>query len=96
VLSTQLKRRFSMKGNKINWVAVVVLALVMAFPLALVLQGQMRRFPNITAAMESLRTARNHLSQAGNNFGGHRAAALAATDNAIRECQEAIRWARHH
>jgi hypothetical protein len=85
-----------MKGKKINWFAVVVLAFAMAFPLSFALHGQRRRYPNIHAAMESLVNARNYLTRAGRNFGGHRAAALAATDNAIRECREAIRYAEHH
>jgi hypothetical protein len=85
-----------MKGSKINWVAVVVLAFVMAFPLSFVLQGQRRHYPNIYAAMQSLQSARNYLNRAAHNYGGHRAAALAATDNALRECQRAIRFANHH
>jgi hypothetical protein len=85
-----------MSGNKINWVAVVVLAFAIAFPLSFALHGQRRGYPDIHAAMQSLMSARNYLSHAGRNFGGHRAAALAATDNALRECREAIRWANHH
>jgi hypothetical protein len=85
-----------MKGNKINWVAVVVLAFLMSFPLSFALRGQRGRYPDIHAAMQSLQSARNYLSNAGHNFGGHRAAALAATDNALRECREAVRWANHH
>jgi hypothetical protein len=85
-----------MRGNKINWIAVFVLAFVIAFPLSFALSGQGRRFREIRSAMDSLVTARRYLSHAGTNFGGHRAAALAATDNALRECREAIRFASHH
>ena len=85
-----------MRDAKINWLAVFVLAFAMAFPLSFALHGQRGRHPNIRAAIESLQIARNHLARAAHNYGGHRAAALQATDNAIRECREAIRFANHH
>jgi hypothetical protein len=85
-----------MKGKKINWVAVFVLAFAMAFPLSFALRGQRGRYPRIHAAIQSLQNARNYLARAGTNFGGHRAAALQATDNALRECRAAIRFANHH
>lgn len=84
-----------MRSIKMNWLAVFVLAFVIAFPLSFALRGQRRGFPEIRAAMQALMAARAHLAHAGTNFGGHRAAALAATDNALRECREAIRFASH-
>ena len=85
-----------MNRTRINWIAVFVLALAMAFPLSFALSAQRGRFPNIRGAMESLESARNYLMHAGRNFGGHRSAALQATENALRECHEAIRYASHH
>lgn len=84
-----------MKQTRTNWIAVVVLAFAMAFPLSFVLHGQRGRYPNIRGAMQSLASARSYLGHAGHNYNGHRAAALQATETAIRECREAIRWANH-
>jgi hypothetical protein len=93
--SIEEKGDIVMRGIKINWLATFILAFVMAFPLSFALRGQRPGFPEIRAAMQALMAARHHLANAGTNFGGHRAAALAATDNALRECREAIRFARH-
>lgn len=84
-----------MNRSRINWIAVFVLAVAMAFPLSFALNAQRRRYPNLRGAMASLESARSYLNHASRNFGGHRAAALQATENALRECHEAIRYASH-
>jgi hypothetical protein len=85
-----------MKAKRINWIAVFVLAFAMAFPLSLVLRAQGGRYPNMYAAMRALQNARQHLARAAHHYGGHRANALQAADNAIQQCRAAIRWANHH
>lgn len=51
--------------------------------------------PEIRAALDALQNARNHLAHGAHDFGGHRAAALNLTDQAIRECRAALRYDRH-
>jgi hypothetical protein len=44
--------------------------------------------PQIREAMASLRRAKEHMERAAYDFGGHRVAAIRATDEAIRQLQE--------
>ncbi len=48
------------------------------------------------AAQQALQTARRELLNAGNNWGGHRAAAIQHVDAAIAEVQKAEQFARAH
>ena len=50
------------------------------------------RHPEIRKAIAQLQRARNDLQDAAHDFGGHRADALAATDNAIRQLQIALQY----
>jgi hypothetical protein len=50
------------------------------------------RHPEIVAAKRALENARRHLEAAKHDFGGHRAKALELTDQAIRECNEVLRY----
>jgi hypothetical protein len=43
--------------------------------------------PEIREAIASLRRAREHLNHAAHDFGGHRADAIRATDEAVRQLQ---------
>jgi hypothetical protein len=52
--------------------------------------------PHMRAALESLRAARHHLDEAEADKGGHRAAAIRATDQAIKHTEEGIRYAEGH
>jgi hypothetical protein len=52
--------------------------------------GDYRR---MRAAMENLRSAREHLLNSEHNHGGWRERAIESTDRAIHETEEAIRWA---
>jgi hypothetical protein len=45
--------------------------------------------PRIARAMEALRDARAYLKEAPHDFGGHREAALRATDEALKQLQYA-------
>ena len=61
---------------------------------ALTLVGQPERawHPRISRAIEALRDARAYLQEAPHDFGGHKAAAIRATDNAIRELNYALAY----
>jgi hypothetical protein len=49
--------------------------------------------PHMVAALEALKTARTELAIAAEDKGGHRAAALAATDVAIKQTKDGIEFA---
>ncbi|WP_421931477.1 hypothetical protein [Phenylobacterium sp.] len=49
--------------------------------------------PQMAAALDALQGARAHLIAANNDKGGHRAAAISATDAAIAETRAGIRYA---
>ena len=52
--------------------------------------------PHMKAALEHLRLAKAELKQAKADKGGHRVAALKATNDAIHHTEEGIKFANHH
>jgi len=48
--------------------------------------------PEIREAIASLRRAKEHLNQAAHDFGGHRAEAIRATNEAIRQLQLCLEY----
>jgi hypothetical protein len=52
--------------------------------------------PKVDAAISSLQAARDNLNHAAHDFAGHRVKALRAIDNALRECNAAVRYANTH
>ena len=52
--------------------------------------------PHMQAALEALQQAKHHLEEAKHDKGGHRAAALKATDDAIRHVKEGMEAGEHH
>ena len=52
--------------------------------------------PHMEAALKSLREAREHLQQAEADKGGHRAAAIKATDEAIKHAEMGMKFADNH
>jgi hypothetical protein len=52
--------------------------------------------PHMEAALKSLREAREHLQQAEADKGGHRAAAIKATDEAIKHTEMGMKYADNH
>jgi hypothetical protein len=52
--------------------------------------------PHMQAALKSLKEAREHLQQAEADKGGHRAAAIKATDDAIKHTEMGIKFADNH
>jgi len=52
--------------------------------------------PHMQAALEHLRMARTELEKAERDKGGHRAAALKLTSDAIAEVERGISYDRHH
>jgi len=52
--------------------------------------------PHMQAALESLKQAREHLQKAEADKGGHRAAAIKATDEAIKHTEMGVKFADNH
>ncbi len=50
------------------------------------------RHPEIRAALRALENAKRHLQEGAHDFAGHRAKALELTEQAIRECHEALQF----
>jgi hypothetical protein len=50
--------------------------------------------PEIREALESLRHARVHLAEARHDFGGHKADAIRATDDAIHQLEICLKFDR--
>ena len=55
-------------------------------------QNERAMHPRIARAIEALRDAREYLEHAPHDFGGHKADAIRATDNAIRELNLALAY----
>ena len=92
-----------------NWVYGVVVAmalvLVLTFPVSVPAAPPAKSpqpgaaspvpdHPEIREAIESLRRAREHMSHAAHDFGGHREDALRATDDAIRQLEICLKFDR--
>ena len=58
----------------------------------LLAQNERAMHPRIARAIEALRDARAYLESAPHDFGGHKADAIRATDNAIRELNLALQY----
>jgi hypothetical protein len=50
--------------------------------------------PEIREAIAALRRAREHMDHAAHDFGGHRVDAIRATDEAIRQLQDCLKFDR--
>ena len=64
--------------------------LVLAVPSAMAQTKE--RHPKIRAAIVALEAARTEMKEAAHDFGGHRVAALASCDEAIKQLQEALKY----
>jgi hypothetical protein len=58
----------------------------------LLAQNEREMHPRIARAIECLRDARAYLAEAPHDFGGHKAEALRATDEALRQLNLALRY----
>ena len=76
-------------------VALVVLLGVFAAPVTMA-TASMEEQPHMRSALEHLRAAKAELQQAEADKGGHRVAAIKATDEAIHHTEEGIKFANHH
>jgi len=76
-----------------KFISGIVLGIVLsAGVFTLTAQNERAMHPRIAAAIEALRDARAYLQQAPHDFGGHKAAAIRATDDAIRQLNLALQY----
>lgn len=71
---------------------VVVGVILCAGTWTLSAQNERAMHPRIAAAIAAVRDARAYMVSAPHDFGGHKADAIAACDNAIRELQKALEY----
>lgn len=71
----------------------IVIALTLASPVATP-ASPAERHPQIRAAIDALRAARERLDHAAHDFGGHRNEAIRATDEAIRQLEMCLQYDR--
>jgi len=76
-----------------KFVSGLVLGVVLsAGTWTLMAQNERAMHPRIATAINALKDARAYLSEAPHDFGGHKAAALRATDEAIRQLNFALAY----
>jgi hypothetical protein len=87
-----------MNLNMKNVSKAIVLILIMGIFAAPVTMATaaVEEQPHMKAALEHLRLAKAELEQAEADKGGHRVAALKATNDAIHHTEEGIKFANHH
>ena len=71
---------------------ITIGALLMAGAWTISAQNERAMHPRIAAAIAAMRDARAYLEAAPHDFGGHKADAIRATDNAIRELNLALAY----
>ena len=70
----------------------IVLGVVLTAGVSLFAQNERAMHPRIAAAIAALKDARAYMSEAPHDFGGHKAAAIRASDEAIRQLNLALRY----
>ena len=68
-----------------KFISGIVLGIVLCAGTVLYGQREREMHPRLVAAITSIRDARAYLMQAPHDFGGHKAAAIRACDEAIRQ-----------
>ena len=76
-----------------KFISGIVLGVVLSAGLfTLAAQNERAMHPRIAAAITALRDARAYMEAAPHDFGGHKAAAIRATDDAIRQLNLALAY----
>jgi len=69
-----------------------VLGVVLTAGAGLFAQNERAMHPRIAAAIAALKDARAYMAEAPHDFGGHKAAAIRASDEAIRQLNFALAY----
>lgn len=76
-----------------KFVAGIVLGVVLSAGTAVLMaQNERAMHPRLAAAITALKDARAYLAEAPHDFGGHKAEAIRATDDAIRQLNFALAY----
>ena len=75
-----------------KFISGIVLGVVLCAGITLFAQNERAMHPRIAAAITALRDAREYLQSAPHDFGGHKTAAIRATDEAIRQLNFALQY----
>jgi hypothetical protein len=75
-----------------KFIGGIVLGIVLSAGVTLFAQNERAMHPRIAAAITCLRDARAYMAEAPHNFGGHRDAAIHATDEALRQLNFALAY----
>jgi len=75
-----------------KFISGIVLGVVLTAGITLFAQNERAMHPRIAAAITSLKDAREYLEAAPHDFGGHKAAAIRATDEAIKQLNFALQY----
>jgi hypothetical protein len=79
-------------GKWMKFIAGVVMGVVLSAGVGLYAQNERAMHPRIAAAIAALKDARAYMEAAPHDFGGHKAAAIRASDDAIRQLNLAMAY----
>ena len=75
-----------------KFISGVVLGIALSVGMTLFAQNERAMHPRIAAAIAALRDARTYMADAPHDFGGHKEAAIKASDEAIRQLNLALAY----
>ena len=75
-----------------KFISGIVLGVVLSAGITLMAQNERAMHPRIATAIAALRDAREYMQAAPHDFGGHKAAAIRATDEAIKQLDFALHF----
>lgn len=76
-----------------KFIAEIILGVVLSAGTAVLMaQNERAMHPRLAAAITALKDARAYLAEAPHDFGGHKAEAIHATDEAIRQLNFALAY----
>ena len=75
-----------------KFVTGIILGIALSAGMTLFAQNERAMHPRIAAAITALRDARAYMAEAPHDFGGHKDAAIRATDEAIRQLNFALAY----
>jgi hypothetical protein len=75
-----------------KFIAGIVLGIALSAGVTLFAQNERAMHPRIAAAIAALRDARTYMVEAPHDFGGHKAEAVRACDDAIRQLNLALAY----
>ena len=75
-----------------KFISGIVLGVVLSAGITLFAQNERAMHPRIASAITALKDAREYMQAAPHDFGGHKADAIRATDEAVKQLNLALRY----